>query len=372
MNQVKDCDPGSASIPFRRMLKRDSGSTSYADAGVSIERGDELVSRIKQHAARTARPGMLGGIGGFAGLFDVGALGYSRPVLVAGTDGAGTKIKLAIDAGRHDTIGIDLVAMCVNDVLVQGAQPVFFLDYYVCGKLDVDVAEQVVCGIAAGCRIAGCTLLGGETAEHPGQYGDGDYDLAGFCVGAVEKADIIDGSGIRAGDMVVAVASSGAHSNGYSLIRKLLADTGTRLADRLGDETFADALLRPTRIYVKPVLALLEGIRVKGIAHITGGGITENVPRILPDALGVEIDCGTWKRDSIFQWIRQAGNVSIAEMYRTFNCGVGMILVVDPADAGNTADALRRAGEHAWIAGTVVARKDGSRHSVTLAGSESF
>ena len=354
------------------MLKRDAGSTSYDDAGVSIARGDELVARIKPVAARTRRPGVLGGIGGFAGLFDVAELGYAEPVLVAGTDGAGTKIKLAIDTDRHDTIGIDLVAMCVNDVLVQGAQPVIFLDYYVCGRLDVDVAERVIGGIANGCELAGCTLLGGETAEHPGLYRDGEYDLAGFCVGAVEKRKIIDGTGIRAGDAVVAVASSGPHSNGYSLIRKLLADTAARLDDRLGNETLADALLRPTRIYVKPVLTLLETVRVKGIAHITGGGITENVPRVLPDGTGVEIDCGTWKRDEVFQWIRATGNVAIDEMYRTFNCGVGLVLIVDAADAENTADALRRAGEHAWIAGQVVRRTDATRARVTLAGLDSF
>ena len=354
------------------MLKRDAGSTSYDDAGVSIARGDELVARIKPVAARTRRPGVLGGIGGFAGLFDVAELGYAEPVLVAGTDGAGTKIKLAIDTDRHDTIGIDLVAMCVNDVLVQGAQPVIFLDYYVCGRLDVDVAERVIGGIANGCELAGCTLLGGETAEHPGLYRDGEYDLAGFCVGAVEKRKIIDGTGIRAGDAVVAVASSGPHSNGYSLIRKLLADTAARLDDRLGNETLADALLRPTRIYVKPVLTLLETVRVKGIAHITGGGITENVPRVLPDGTGVEIDCGTWKRDEVFQWIRATGNVAIDEMYRTFNCGVGLVLIVDAADAENTADALRRAGEHAWIAGQVVRRTDAMRARVTLAGLDSF
>ncbi|MBI2995065.1 MAG: phosphoribosylformylglycinamidine cyclo-ligase [Gammaproteobacteria bacterium] len=327
---------------------------SYADAGVSIERGDQLVERIKPHIRRTRRAGVMGDIGGFGAQFDLSSLGYRNPVLVSGTDGVGTKIQLAIAANRHDDIGIDLVAMCANDVLVQGAEPLFFLDYYVCGTLDLDVAERVVHGIAHGCELAGCALVGGETAEHPAVHPEGDYDLAGFCVGIVEKDRIIDGSRIRPGDALIGIASSGLHSNGFSLVRRLLEGTGTRLTDRFGQATYADTLLIPTRIYVKPVLKLIAEVPVKGIAHITGGGILENVPRILPAGCAAAIDTGSWQWPAIFTRLQAMGNIAEKEIYRTFNCGVGMVLAVALSDADRALQSLKRGGEAAWIIGAVV------------------
>lgn len=330
---------------------------SYEDAGVSIPRGNELVRRIKGMVKSTDRPGVMGGIGGFGALFDLGALGYKNPVLVSGTDGVGTKLKLAIETGRHDTIGIDLVAMCANDLLVQGAEPLFFLDYYASGKLDVDVAESVIRGIATGCSQAGCALVGGETAEMPGMYHANDYDLAGFCVGIVERDGIIDGSSIRPGDAVIALASSGAHSNGYSLIRKLISTTATPLDMPLGGRSLIDALLAPTRIYVKPVRQLFNSVKVKGIAHITGGGLTENIPRVLPDDVQIDIHTGSWQWPELFVWLQKAGNIDTAEMHLTFNCGVGMVLVVAEADGARTIRTLQDLGETAWQIGTIQKRR---------------
>jgi phosphoribosylformylglycinamidine cyclo-ligase len=316
---------------------------SYRDAGVDIDAGDALVEAIKPFARRTARPEVLAGIGGFGALCRVPAR-YRKPVLVSGTDGVGTKLKLAFSAGRHDTIGIDLVAMSVNDVLVQGAEPLFFLDYFACGKLDVGVAAQVVKGIARGCELAGCALIGGETAEMPGMYPEGEYDLAGFCVGVVEEDRVLDGRGIRPGDVVLGLASSGAHSNGYSLIRRIV-ERSTPPFD----------LLEPTRIYVKPVLKLLESVPVKGLAHITGGGITGNVPRILPAGVSARIRRDAWPRPPLFQWLQKAGNVAEDEMLRVFNCGIGMVVVVDASDAGRAARELRSAGETVYEIGSIEA-----------------
>jgi len=327
---------------------------SYADAGVSIDRGNQLVERIKKRVRGTDRPGVMGVIGGFGGLFDLTLLGYREPVLVSGTDGVGTKLKLAAEAGRHDSVGIDLVAMCANDLLVQGAEPLFFLDYYVCESLDVDIAEQVIDGIARGCEMAGCALIGGETAEHPGAFVPGEYDLAGFCVGIVEKSGIITGATIEDGDAVIGLASSGPHANGFSLIRRLLQETGTSLRDRFGnDGTFADVLLRPTTIYVKPVREILTRLPVKGMSHITGGGLLENIPRGLPDTAVAEIDTTSWRRPAIFQWLRESGGLDDSEMYRTFNCGVGYILIVADGHDGECIAHLEAAGITAWRMGRI-------------------
>lgn len=332
---------------------------TYRDAGVDIDAGDALVQRIKADVASTKRPGVLGGLGGFGGLFELPVERYRRPVLVSGTDGVGTKLKLAIATGHHHGIGIDLVAMCVNDVLVQGAEPLFFLDYYATGKLDVEVAATVVGSIAEGCRQAGCALLGGETAEIPGMYEEGHYDLAGFCVGVVEKDAIIDGSRTRAGDILIGIASSGLHSNGYSLARKVLEVSGASLDMPLDGQPLGDLLLAPTRIYVKPVLRLLEEVQVKAFAHITGGGLPENLPRVLPENLAVRINTGSWTWPPIFRWLQEQGQVADAEMYRTFNCGVGMVAIVAPEDAQRTIDILHSAGEQAWRLGEVVAAEPG-------------
>ena len=341
-------------------------TTTYADAGVSINHGNLLVERIKPAVNKTRKPGVLGGLGGFGALFDISNLGYRQPVLVSGTDGVGTKIKLALETGIHHTIGIDLVAMCVNDLLVQGAEPLFFLDYYVCERLDVDIAESVITGIAKGCEMANCSLVGGETAEHPGTFPPGEYDLAGFCVGAVEKDAIIDGSGIVPGDMLIGLASSGAHSNGFSLIRKILADSNTRLDDTLsGSGTFADVLLTPTRIYVKSVLTLLKQVKVKGMVHITGGGLLENIPRVLPDNVAAEINCRSWEWPALFPWLRKTGNIDTEEMYRTFNCGVGYVIVVDSLDSGKTIELLKKQGESAWCLGSIV-KRSGNEPQVNL------
>jgi phosphoribosylformylglycinamidine cyclo-ligase len=318
-----------------------SKGLSYRDAGVDIDQGDALVEAIKPFARRTLRPEVLAGIGGFGALCEIPKK-YRQPVLVSGTDGVGTKLKLAFALGRHDTVGIDLVAMSVNDVLVQGAEPLFFLDYFACGKLDTAVAAEVVKGIARGCEIAGCALLGGETAEMPGMYPEGEYDLAGFCVGVVEKERIIDGRSILPGDAILGLASSGPHSNGYSLIR--------RIVERARPDF---DLLEPTRIYVKPILKLLESVPVKGLAHITGGGITGNVPRVLPRDTLARIRKDSWPRPPVFQWLQRIGNVAEEEMFRVFNCGIGMVLVVAPGDAARAVQSLRESGETVYEIGTV-------------------
>jgi len=324
---------------------------TYKDAGVDIDAGNELVERIKPVVSRTQRPEVLAGIGGFGGLFALPPDRYREPVLVSGTDGVGTKLMLAQQVGRHDTIGIDLVAMCVNDVLVQGAEPLFFLDYFACGRLDTAVAAEVISGIAEGCLQAGAALIGGETAEMPDMYGDGEYDLAGFCVGAVERSSLIDGTRIAAGDALVGIASSGPHSNGYSLIRKVLERAGD---DTIDGEPAASCLLAPTRIYVKPVLALMQIVTIRGLAHITGGGITENIPRILPAGLDAEIDTSSWKPGPVFDFLARHGNIETDEMRRTFNCGIGMVVVVPEPDIGETVRILQEHGEQAWHLGRVV------------------
>jgi phosphoribosylformylglycinamidine cyclo-ligase len=325
---------------------------TYKDAGVDIDAGNELVERIKPFVKRTRRPEVLAGLGGFGGMFAIPPGRYREPVLVSGTDGVGTKLLLAQHLGRHDTIGIDLVAMCVNDVLVQGAEPLFFLDYFACGKLDINVAADVIAGIADGCLQAGAALIGGETAEMPDLYSDGDYDLAGFTVGAVERDALIDGSDICVDDAIIGIASSGPHSNGYSLIRKVL----DRAPDaQIDGKPASECLLAPTRIYVKPVLSLLRSVTAKGLAHITGGGITENIPRILPGAVDAEIDTGSWSRGCVFDWLAETGNIDVGEMRRTFNCGVGMVVIVAAADADETIRILNQNGESAWQIGRIVA-----------------
>jgi phosphoribosylformylglycinamidine cyclo-ligase len=328
---------------------------SYEDAGVSIEHGNELVKRLKKTVSSTHRQGVMGGLGGFGALFDLGSLNYKHPVLVSGTDGVGTKIKLAIDNNRHESIGIDLVGMCVNDLIVQGADPLFFLDYFACSRLDVDVAETVINGIAEGCRLSGCSLIGGETAEMPGMYQSGEYDLAGFCVGVVEKEEIITGQGVSADDTVIAIASSGCHSNGYSLIRKIITDTNQDLSETLDGKTLLDHLLEPTRIYVKQILGLIKEVPIKAIAHITGGGLIENIPRVIPEDLAVKIDAKSWKLPPIFEWLREKGNVDSHEMYKTFNCGVGLILCIDTDNVNTTLSYLKDIGEDAWVIGQITA-----------------
>jgi len=328
---------------------------TYKDAGVDIDAGNELVERIKPLVKRTQRPEVLAGLGGFGGMFALPPGRYREPVLVSGTDGVGTKLMLAQHLNRHDTIGIDLVAMCVNDVLVQGAEPLFFLDYFACGKLDNDVASAVIAGIAEGCLQAGAALIGGETAEMPDMYSDGEYDLAGFTVGAVEREDLIDGRDIAAGDAIIGIASSGPHSNGYSLIRKVLERSKDSEID---GSPASECLLAPTRIYVKPILALMQSISVKGLAHITGGGITENIPRVLQGSVDAEIDTKSWSPGPVFDWLTEHGNIEISEMRRTFNCGVGMVLIVDSADAEQTVQILSEQGESAWKIGQIVPGDD--------------
>ena len=340
---------------------------SYRDAGVDIDAGDALVERIKPFAKRTMRPEVLAGIGGFGALIELPKR-YREPVLVAGTDGVGTKLKLAFATGRHDTIGIDLVAMSVNDILVQGAEPLFFLDYYVCERLDVAVAADVIKGIAAGCEQAGCALIGGETAEHPKAFIPGEYDLAGFAVGVVEKSKAIDGSRIAAGDVLLGLASSGPHSNGFSLIRRILDVSGADLAQPIegvtGERSLGETLLAPTRIYVKPMLALLKDVDVKGMAHITGGGLVENTHRMFPDGLAAHLDAGSWKRPPIFSWLQQQGHVADAEMHRVFNCGIGMVVVVAAADVARAEALLTAAGETVSVIGRVVPRTAGAAATV--------
>jgi phosphoribosylformylglycinamidine cyclo-ligase len=327
-----------------------SKNLTYKDAGVDIDAGNALVERIKPLVAMTRREGVVSDIGGFGGLFALPPDRYREPILVSGTDGVGTKLMLAQRLGCHDTIGIDLVAMCVNDVLVQGAEPLFFLDYFACGRLDVDVATDVVKGIAEGCRLAGAALVGGETAEMPDMYGDGEYDLAGFCVGVVERENIIDGGRIRAGDVLIALRSSGPHSNGYSLVRKVLQLSGD---PDIGGMCATEALLTPTRIYVRPVLELMRKVDVRGLAHITGGGITENLPRVHGPSLHAEIDTASWNQGPVFDWLAATGNIESAEMRRTFNCGVGMIVVVDDDAASAAVAVLQEQGEDAWIIGRI-------------------
>jgi len=328
---------------------------TYRDAGVDIDAGDELVERIKPYAKRTMRPEVISSIGGFGALVEVSKK-YANPVMVSGTDGVGTKLKLAFRMKKHDTIGIDLVAMSVNDILVTGAEPVFFLDYFACGKLHVDIAADVVKGVALGCEQAGCALIGGETAEMPGMYDPNEYDLAGFAVGLVEKDRIIDGKSIAPGDAVIGLASSGPHSNGYSLVRKILAVSEASLDEPFDGRTLGEALLEPTRIYVKPVLAVMEKIAVKGVAHITGGGLVENVPRVLPESCAARLEKSRWVRPAVFDWLQAKGNVPEAEMHRTFNCGIGMVLVVSALDAAATVAMLASQGVQAAQVGSIVAR----------------
>lgn len=332
---------------------------TYRDAGVDIDAGNALVERIKPHARATMRPEVMGSLGGFGALFDLSRTSYREPVLVSGTDGVGTKLLLAQQLNRHDTIGIDLVAMCVNDVLVQGAEPLFFLDYFACGRLDVDVAADVIKGIAHGCEQAGCALVGGETAEMPDMYPDGKYDLAGFCVGIAEKSALLDGGRVKAGDMLIGVASSGPHSNGYSLIRRLVRDAGADLTEPMGDTTLGDALMAPTRIYVRPLLDLIRRFDVSGIAHVTGGGLLENVVRVVPGDLGVHIERDAWPEPRVFDWLRRQGALDDREMLRTFNCGVGLVTIVRPADAECVREALAAAGLENWHIGSVVPAPEG-------------
>ena len=333
-------------------------SLSYKDAGVDIDAGEALVERIKGVAKRTHRPEVMGGLGGFGALCEL-PKGYKEPVLVSGTDGVGTKLRLAMNLAKHDTIGIDLVAMCVNDLVVAGAEPLFFLDYYATGKLNVDVAADVVTGIGMGCEQAGCALVGGETAEMPGMYEGEDYDLAGFCVGVVEKSGIIDGRNVSAGDCLIGLASSGPHSNGYSLIRKIIEVSGADLQQDCDGQTLASALMAPTRIYVKPLLKLIAETDVHALSHITGGGLLENIPRVLPRHCKAVIDTQSWSLPTVFQWLQQAGGVAPREMYRTFNCGVGMIVAV-PADSAESAVALlKSAGEEAFVVGHIAEATDG-------------
>jgi len=341
-------------------------SLSYRDAGVDIAAGNRLVEQIKPIARQTQRPGVLTGLGGFGALFEIPVGRYRNPVLVSGTDGVGTKLRLAIELGIHDTIGIDLVAMCANDLIVQGAEPLFFLDYYATAHLDVNVATAVVKGIGQGCQMAGAALIGGETAEMPGMYASDDYDLAGFCVGIVEKDAIIDGSKVTHGDVLIGIASSGPHSNGYSLIRKIIETSGSRLDDPFADSTLGETLLTPTRIYIKPLLALLEHVDVHALAHITGGGLTENLPRVMPAGSRAVIDSTQWQRPAIFDWLQQQGNVADAEMYLTFNCGIGMVVCVAADNVVQTLDILHQQGETAWPIGTIETHDDGDSRDVII------
>ena len=351
---------------------RGTPSLSYRDAGVDIDAGDALVERIKPLAAATSRPGVVTGLGGFGALFELPWDRYRQPVLVSGTDGVGTKLKLAIELNRHDGVGIDLVAMCANDILVAGAEPLFFLDYYASGRLDLEVATAVIAGIAEGCKQAGCALTGGETAEMPGMYAAGDYDLAGFCVGIAEKDDLITPDRVQVGDALIALASSGPHSNGYSLIRKVLevsgADPGQALAGATSGSTLADLLMAPTRIYVKPMLALMRQTRVHAMAHITGGGLLENLPRVLPKGVKAVVDLASWQRPAIFDWLQTRGGIADSEMLRTFNCGIGLVLCLPEGAAGAACAALALAGERAWRLGHIAPTQSGAEPRVELVG----
>lgn len=337
---------------------------SYKGAGVDIDAGEELVKNIKPLAAKTKRDGLVGGIGGFGALFEI-PKHFKQPILVTGTDGVGTKLRLALDIERHNTIGIDLVAMSVNDILVQGAEPLFFLDYFSCGKLDVERATEVVSGIAKGCELSGCALIGGETAEMPGMYAGEEYDLAGFAVGAVEKTKIITGEHISTGDALLGLGSSGAHSNGYSLIRKILTKSNAKLDQKLADRTLGDLLIEPTRIYVGSILNALKTEQIKGLAHITGGGIIENIPRILPEHLAAEVDLKSWPRSELFQWLQANGNVDDEEMLRVFNCGIGMVVVCAAEQSQALGQILESTGETVFHIGNIVNRK-GTEHQTRL------
>lgn len=333
-------------------------SLSYKDAGVDIDAGNALVERIKHVAKKTTRPEVMGGLGGFGGLCEIPE-GYKQPVLVSGTDGVGTKLRLAMDLNKHDTIGIDLVAMCVNDLIVAGAEPLYFLDYYATGKLNIDTAAAVVTGIGKGCELSGCALVGGETAEMPGMYHGEDYDLAGFCTGVVEKSEIIDGSKVRTGDALIGVASSGPHSNGYSLIRKIIEVSKADLDQDVGGRPLKDALMEPTRIYVKSVLQLMKDVQVNALSHITGGGLLENIPRVLPDNSKALIDKNSWDLPPVFKWLQENGNVDPVEMYRTFNCGVGLVICVKAEQKQQALDSLKANGENAWVIGEIAAAATG-------------
>jgi phosphoribosylformylglycinamidine cyclo-ligase len=330
-------------------------SLNYKSAGVDIVAGNELVERIKPIAAKTRTAGVMAGLGGFGSLFELPLDRYQNPIMVSGTDGVGTKLKLAIDLDIHTTVGIDLVAMCVNDIIVLGAEPLFFLDYFATGKLDVDTAAAVIAGIGKGCELAGAALVGGETAEMPGMYADGEYDLAGFCVGIVEKSQVLDGSKVKLGDKLIGIASSGPHSNGYSLIRKIIAHSNADLGDAFADKTLGATLLEPTRIYVKTLLALLQKVPVHALAHITGGGLTENLPRVLPAGLNAHINLAAWQFPDIFLWLQEKGNVALPDMLTTFNCGIGMVVCVAKEDEQATVEILQGMGETAFIMGELVA-----------------
>lgn len=339
-------------------MSANNTSLSYKDAGVDIDAGNALVDRIKGAVKRTRRPEVMGGIGGFGALCELPTK-YKHPVLVSGTDGVGTKLRLALDMNKHDTIGIDLVAMCVNDLIVQGAEPLFFLDYYATGKLDVDTAADVVSGIADGCLQAGCALIGGETAEMPGMYEGGDYDVAGFCVGVVEKEDVIDGTKVAAGDALIAVGSSGPHSNGYSLIRKILEVSGADKNEELDGKTIGEHLLEPTKIYIKSALKMIEQHDIHAISHITGGGFWENIPRVLPQGTKAVVDGNSWEWPVIFKWLQEKGNVDTHEMYRTFNCGVGLIVALPQEQAEAAVELLNTEGENAWVIGEIAQAEAG-------------
>lgn len=332
---------------------------SYKDAGVDIDAGDALVERIKPLAKKTLRDGVLAGIGGFGALFEV-PKNYREPVLVSGTDGVGTKLKLAFEWNMHDTVGIDLVAMSVNDVLVQGAEPLFFLDYFACGKLDVDTAASVVGGIAKGCELSGCALIGGETAEMPGMYPEGEYDLAGFAVGVVEKSLILTGQDVKSSDVVLGLASSGVHSNGFSLVRKVIERAASDLPTTLDGQPFKEAIMAPTRLYVKSVLAALKAHPIKALAHITGGGLTENIPRVLPEHCAAHLERAQWPRTELFQWLQNTAGIDEAEMCRTFNNGIGMVVVIAAEHAQSCADSLRQSGEQVYTIGVIAEKGDGA------------
>ena len=342
-----------------------SKGLSYRDAGVDIDAGDDLVDRIKPLAKKTMREGVLAGIGGFGALFEVPKR-YKEPVLVSGTDGVGTKLRLAFEWNRHDTIGQDLVAMSVNDILVQGAEPLFFLDYFACGKLTVDTAATVVGGIAKGCELAGCALIGGETAEMPGMYPPGEYDLAGFAVGAVEKSKIINGSTIVPGDVVLAIASSGAHSNGYSLVRKIIERAGAKPSDDLEGLPLGDVVMAPTEIYVKPLLKLIDELNVKGMAHITGGGLVDNVPRVLPENTQAVLHRDSWQMPALFRWLQMKGGVADAEMVRVFNCGIGIVVIVSPEQADAAIQSLAKQSLRAWVVGEVRELPKGAPQTIVI------
>ncbi len=339
-------------------------SLSYRDAGVNIEAGNDLIDVIKPIAARTHRSGVLNGLGGFGAMFEIPLDRYKQPVLVSGTDGVGTKLRLAMTMGKHDTIGIDLVAMCANDLIVQGAEPLFFLDYYATGKLSVTNAADVIKGIGIGCELSGCALIGGETAEMPGMYEGEDYDLAGFCVGIVEKSKVIDGSKVGAGDVIIGIAASGPHSNGYSLIRKIIEVSGADLGQSFGDSTLGETLLTPTRLYIKPLLELFTKIDVHALAHITGGGLLENLPRVMPSNTVAHLDRNNWQRPVVFDWLQENGNVTDEEMHRTFNCGIGMAVIVAAEDAEQTLQQLSELGEQAWAIGNIGASDQTEAHVI--------